>query len=1152
MSKTYAYEEACSQVVEATSQPAIDLKSSDDGDFVYILHVDDDVGVLEVLKHILEMDGRFQVDTAFSVEEAFEKMEKHSYDAVISDYEMPAKNGLQFLKELREKKNNIPFVIFTGKGREEVAVKALNLGADGYFNKTGSTETVYGELVHGVTRAVEARRAMAKADIEGTRLSAILASSPEAITICDLDAKVINCSDVALKLSGYSSKKEIIGRDGFEFIAKKDHAKAFEALNRLVGQGKIAKEELTCLKGNGEEYLGELTVGLLKDNIGNPVGLVGILRDISERKKAEQTLKESERRYRSLFANMLNGFAYCRMIFNEKDKPIDFVYLEVNDAFEKLTGLKKEAVIGKKVTEAIPGTEKANPELFDIYGRVALTGKEERFEIFFKPLNVWLSISVYCPKKGYFVAIFENITKRRIVEKENMQKAEEFSRIMDGIGDLLFVMDKNRIITRVNKSTCDALKKKPEELLGKRCYEVVHGTDKPWPNCPAAKTYETREITSTEITDPNLGIPLLVTTSPILDGKGELVQCVHIAKDITERKKAEERLAKSKEFDERIIDSLDDALLVIDPNNYMIISVNEVAVKQLKLKREDLIGKTCYETTHHMSTPCQPPDHVCPIREMSENSRTVTIEHTHFDENNNERIVEVSARFVRNPEGKTVVIHVARDITERKQMETKLREGEKRYHALFNQAPFGILIIDAETATPVEFNKVAHEQLGYSREEFAKLRIFDYKAIETPDETKARIEKILREGRDEFETKHRTKNGDIRDVVVTVQAIELSGKTFLHSVYRDVTEAKKVENALMESEAKYRQLVELAQEGVWAIDNGNCTVFVNPRMAEMLGYSESEMMGKNLVAFLDKPDIDLASYNLERCKRGNQGQCEFEFIRKDGTHIFANVAASSIQDDTGNCIGTLALVADINERKKIEVNLKESRDRLEMTNEKLRVVGGLTRHDVRNKLCAVTGNAFVIKKKHGDQADIMDGLGKIEQTCKEIGKIFDFTKMYEQLGVEELTYNDVEKTLNEALALFSGSFSLKVINGCHGLTVLADSFLRQLFYNLIDNSLKHGEKVTRIRVYYEKVDKDKLDVVCEDDGMGIPAMNKPKLFKEGFSTGGTSGYGLFLIKKMIEVYGWAIQEAGEPNNGAKFIITIPRINKNGKENFQIT
>ena len=114
---------------------------------------------------------------------------------------------------------------------------------------------------------------------------------------------------------------------------------------------------------------------------------------------------------------MIDGFAYCKMIFDENNKPVDFVYLQINDSFERITGLKRENVVGRKVTEAIPGTKEANPELFEIYGRVALTCKKEKFEIFFKPLSMWLSVSVYCPMKGYFAAIFEDITERKQSEE---------------------------------------------------------------------------------------------------------------------------------------------------------------------------------------------------------------------------------------------------------------------------------------------------------------------------------------------------------------------------------------------------------------------------------------------------------------------------------------------------------------------------------------------------------------------------------------------------------------------------------------------------------------------------------------------------------------------------------------------------------------
>ena len=117
--------------------------------------------------------------------------------------------------------------------------------------------------------------------------------------------------------------------------------------------------------------------------------------------------------------------------------------------------------------------------------------------------------------------------------------------------------------------------------------------------------------------------------------------------------------------------------------------------------------------------------------------------------------------------------------------------------------------------------------------------------------------------------------------------------------------------------------------------------------------------------------------------------------------------------------------------------------------------------------------------------------------------------------------------------------------------VFADSFFRQLFYNLIDNSIKHGKRVTKIRVHYEKISEAHLCLIYEDDGIGISLDHKPHLFKDGFSTCGSTGHGLYLIKKAIDVYGWDVYENGESGKGAKFNIIIPCASKEGQVNFQI-
>jgi PAS domain S-box-containing protein len=151
--------------------------------------------------------------------------------------------------------------------------------------------------------------------------------------------------------------------------------------------------------------------------------------DIAERQRVEEKIRVSEQRYRGLFENMIEGYAYCQMIFEDRE-PVDWVYLTVNDAFAKLTGLRD--VAGKRVSRAIPGIRETDPELFKICGRVAQTGQPEKFESYVKSLDMWFSLSVYCPAKGYFVAVFDVISERKRNEEALRQERERLAGILRG------------------------------------------------------------------------------------------------------------------------------------------------------------------------------------------------------------------------------------------------------------------------------------------------------------------------------------------------------------------------------------------------------------------------------------------------------------------------------------------------------------------------------------------------------------------------------------------------------------------------------------------------------------------------------------------------------------------------------------------------
>jgi signal transduction histidine kinase len=179
----------------------------------------------------------------------------------------------------------------------------------------------------------------------------------------------------------------------------------------------------------------------------------------------------------------------------------------------------------------------------------------------------------------------------------------------------------------------------------------------------------------------------------------------------------------------------------------------------------------------------------------------------------------------------------------------------------------------------------------------------------------------------------------------------------------------------------------------------------------------------------------------------------------------------------------------------------------------------------------------LIRKKSSENPQLQQYLDSIDSEIKAAQRLFELSSLYENIGVEQQHEIDVETCFTEAVKLVP-NLKINVINNAKGLKVTADSLLKQVFYNFIDNSLRHGQKVTEVMLSYHVKAGETL-LVYSDDGMGVSEDNKPRLFTEGFPTAKGTGLGLAMIRKILQVYGWKIRETGVSGKGVKFEITIP-------------
>ena len=284
---------------------------------ISVLYVDDEPDLLELCRISLEQTGEFRVDTVESAKDALAQLSKTQYDAIISDYQMPEMDGISLLKSIRQRDGDIPFILFTGRGREEVVIEAVNNGADFYIQKGGDPKAQFVELMHKVRQAVKKRQAERDLHESEKRLTDIINFLPDATFAIDREGKVIAWNRAIEELTGIPAA-EMLGKGDHEYAIPfyghrrpilidlifepdeqiQEHYSGIRRENKIL----IAETDLPRPLGKHLMLMGKASP--LYDRQGEIVGAIESIRDITARKQEEGQLRCSESQYRSIIENV--------------------------------------------------------------------------------------------------------------------------------------------------------------------------------------------------------------------------------------------------------------------------------------------------------------------------------------------------------------------------------------------------------------------------------------------------------------------------------------------------------------------------------------------------------------------------------------------------------------------------------------------------------------------------------------------------------------------------------------------------------------------------------------------------------------------------------------------------------------------------------
>jgi PAS domain S-box-containing protein len=950
-----------------------------------------------------------------------------------------------------------------------------------------------------------------------------------AVCLLSPEGKILRCNAAMVNLLG-KPVSEIEGRTCWELVHGTSKPIEGCPIMRMKQTGR--RETLTLFMGN---RWFEVCVDPLLDDKGSLTGAVHTIIDITERK-----LKESD--YQGIIRTTTDGF----WIVDSKGR-----FVDVNDAYCALSGYSREELLNMSIPD-IEAIEKPEDTARRIQ-RIIKTG-HDRFETRHRRKDggiIGIEISTtYAGAGDERLFVFaRDITERKQAEEALQAEKNKLQSVVDALEHGLTIQDRDYNIIYQSEFSKGIFGNHP----GEKCYRVYESREDLCPGCPVGKAFRDGKSHTSErrVVTPSGEVTFWENTAnPIRDAGGRTVSCLELTRNVTERKQAEEALRESEERFRSVVENSHAGVMILD-DAFRLTYVNPQLCKISGYSLKELIGQDFRLFLDEESRQLVADRY---IRRQRGEEIPPRYEFNIIPKDGQKRRVEISSSVIKDSAGKVKTVAQILDITERKQADEALREGQEKLRRMFESVTDGITVIDLNGII-TEVNQRTVEIHGFgSKDELVGRSAFALVAPADHEKITKNMHQALKQGtvRDVEYTLLRADGTEFPGELSTSVLRDASGNWVGHiTIIRDIIERKRMEEELKLQRAYFQQLFDNSPDAIVLLDNTGQVVQVNRGFETLFGYRAEEIKGR-LIYDIVVPEgcIEEASVLFRAALNNKALRVEKVRKRKDGSLVDVDTFGYPIRF-IDNTVGVCAIYSDITRRKRMEE--EEKRLQLELYRaRRLAAVGELAAgvaHEINNPLTGVLGFAQRLLRKSTSEEfsrDLEIIHGEAQRAAKIVQSLLAFARRREPKK-EYASINDiVQKTLElRDYALQTSNIEVTT-NLAPGLPQIMVDFnqIQEVFLNIIMNAeqaMSEAGDGGKLTIKTREV-KDYVRISFADDGPGIPPEQLDRVFDPFFTTraekGGT-GLGLSAGHGIVAEHGGRIYARNRAGKGATFFIELP-------------